>query len=90
MLFSGTLNDDLLDGTELYIPVRADEKRDPRMEDRHSVDKLVEHLNTNLEHYNKAIWAELDPDRRYLLLDRFSIRVSIKTARLAGTGASRP
>jgi hypothetical protein len=75
LLFSGAVQDDLLDGSDLHIPLRSDEKRNPRMEDRHLVDKLIEHLNSHLEHYNKAVWANLDADRRHLLLDGFSIHV---------------
>lgn len=74
-LYSGYVNDDLLDGTELHIPENADEKRNPRKEDIYVVNKLISHLNSNLEHYNKALWFSLDPDRRYMLLDGFHIQV---------------
>lgn len=36
---------------------------------------LIDHLNSTLEHYNKALWLNLDADRRYLLLDGFNIQV---------------
>ncbi|MYM30958.1 hypothetical protein GTP58_21710 [Duganella sp. CY15W] len=74
-LFSGNVNDDLLDGTQLYIPENSDEKRNLRKEDIYVVNKLISHLNSNLEHYNKALWFSLDPDRRYMLLDGFNIQV---------------
>ena len=74
-LFSGSTNDDLLDGTTLFIPESAEEKRNPRTEDAYLVYKLIEHLNSNLEYYNKVLWYNLDPDRRYMLLDGFNIEV---------------
>ncbi|MFA7346868.1 MAG: papain-like cysteine protease family protein [Desulfurivibrionaceae bacterium] len=74
-LYSGFVNDDLLDGTSLFIPENSDEKRNPRKEDAYLVDKLLEHLNSNLEHYNKVLWYNLDPDRRYMLLDGFNIQI---------------
>jgi hypothetical protein len=75
VLFHGAVGDELLDGTQLPIPENADEKRNPRREDRYLAAKLIEHLNANLEHYNKVLWYRLDPDRRYMLLDGFSIQV---------------
>ncbi|RKH04979.1 hypothetical protein [Corallococcus carmarthensis] len=75
MLFSGSINDDLLDDTLLFIPENADEKRNPRKDDAYLVHKLIEHLNSNLEHYNKALWYSLDPDRRYMLLDGFHMQI---------------
>lgn len=74
-LYSGNVNDDLLDGTELHLRENSDEKRNPRMEDIYVVNKLISHLNSNLEHYNKALWFSLDSDRRYMLLDGFNIQV---------------
>ena len=40
-----------------------------------SSTKLIEHLNSNIEYYNKALWFNLDPDRRYMLLDGFDIQI---------------
>jgi hypothetical protein len=74
-LFSGYVGDDLLDGTDLPIPESVDEKRDPRKEDIYLVKKLIEHLNSNLEHYNKSLWRNLDTDRRYMLIDGFNIQI---------------
>jgi hypothetical protein len=77
MLFSGSVKDDLLDadGTTLYIPMNSEEQRNPKKEDAYLVYKLIEHLNSNLEHYNKVLWYNLDPDRRYMLLDGFNIQI---------------
>ena len=73
-LFRGYVNDDLLDSTNLYIPLTAADKKDPRKEDEYLVNELITHLNSNLEHYNKVLWTHLDPDRRYMLLDGFNIQ----------------
>ncbi|KAA1243719.1 hypothetical protein [Aquimarina sp. RZ0] len=73
-IFNGYVNDDLLDGTNLYIPLTRRDKLNPRKEDEYLVNELIEHLNSNLEHYNKVLWKNLDPDRRYMLLDGFSIQ----------------
>lgn len=73
-LYAGQVGNDLLDGVDLFIPVTAEEKRNPRREDRYLAATLVEHLNTHLEHYNKVLWADLDPDRRFMLLDGFDIQ----------------
>jgi hypothetical protein len=74
ILYSGGLgNDDLIDGTTIYTPENENEKRNPRKEDKYLALKLIEHLNSNLEHYNKVLWRNLDPDRRYMLLDGFKI-----------------
>lgn len=74
-LYSGNVGDDILDDTFLYIPENADEKKDPRKEDLFLVQKLLDHLNSNLEHYNKALWYNLDADRRFMLLDGFNIQI---------------
>jgi len=73
-IFRGYVNDDLLDGTNLYIPLNSNDKKSPHKEDEYVVSKLIEHLNSNLEHYNKVLWTNLDPDRRYMLLDGFTIQ----------------
>lgn len=72
-LFSGFIGDDLIDSSPIYAPENANEKRNPRKEDEYIAAKLIEHLNSNLEHYNKCLWRELDVDRRYMLLDGFNI-----------------
>ncbi len=55
--------------------MNSSEQRDPHDEDRYLARKLIEHLNSNIEHYNKVLWTQLDPDRRYMLLDGFNIDV---------------
>ena len=65
------VNNDLSDGDHVVIPTPTshEERKDPRAEDRRLADQLVKHLNEHLEFYHQAIWASLDPQRRYLLLD---------------------
>lgn len=75
LLYSGTVNGDILDGQEVDIPESTEEKRDPRKEDSFLANKLIEHLNYNLEYYNKILWYNLNPDRRWLLLDGFQIEI---------------
>lgn len=75
VLYAGSPVDDLLDTVRLDIPENADERRNPRREDRYLAAALMEHLNANLEYYNKVLWSRLDPDRRFMLLDGFSIQV---------------
>lgn len=72
-LYNGFIGDDLIDGTEIYTPENANEKRNPKMEDRYLADKLIVRLNSNLEHYNKALWRNLVVERRFMLLDGFII-----------------
>lgn len=74
-LFRGYVNDDLLDGTNLYIPQNSRDKTNPRKEDRYLVNQLIEHLNSNVEYYNKVLWYRLDPDRRFMLLDGFNMPI---------------
>lgn len=80
-IYNGYVGDDLLDedfatsGATLSTPLTARDKRNPRTEDKYIVEELMEHLNSNLEHYNKVLWRNLDPDRRYMLLDGFSIEI---------------
>ena len=71
---------DLFDNTGgqtdmIPTPMNSDEQRDPHKEDEYLVLKLIEHLNSNVEYYNKILWQNLDPDRRYMLLDGFNIQV---------------
>ena len=73
LLYSGTPNGDLWDGVEVLSPTSAEERRDPRKEDRMLTDKLIDHLNYNLEYYNRVLWFSLDADRRFMLLDGFNI-----------------
>ena len=73
VIYSGYVGDDLVDGTLLYTPENANEKRNPKKEDAYIAARLIAHLNSNLEHYNKALFRRLDPDRRIMLLDGFII-----------------
>ena len=75
VLYAGYSGVSLFGGVSLFIPENSDEKRDPKKEDIFIVNKLIEHLNSNLEYYNKILWYRLDPDRRYMLLDGFNIDV---------------
>lgn len=84
VLYNGYVGDDLLDDTLLQIPISADEKRNPRKEDVYLRNKLIEHLNSNIEHYNKVLWYRLDPDRRFMLLDGFNIPVYNQSGVLMG------
>lgn len=55
-------------------PMNSDEKRNPRKEDAFLVTRLVDHLNSNVEYYNRVLWARLDSERRFMLLDGFAIQ----------------
>lgn len=74
-IYNGYVGNDLLDNATIPTPMNFDEKRNPRKEDIFIVKKLIEHLNSNLEHYNKSLWYNLDIDRRYMLLDGFNIQI---------------
>ena len=71
-LFNGRLENDLFadnDGVYIPTPLNGDELRNPRGEDVDAANRLLHHLNENLEYYHKAIWYEMTPERRYMLLD---------------------
>ncbi|RYD98716.1 MAG: hypothetical protein EOP54_06750 [Sphingobacteriales bacterium] len=71
-----TLRNDLRDNIPQFpTPLNSEEKRNPRKEDLYLVRQLIEHLNSNMEHYNKVLWKNLDEDRRYMLLDGFNIQI---------------
>ncbi|MGR6318216.1 papain-like cysteine protease family protein [Micromonospora soli] len=66
------LNDlSLGDDVEIAVPLDATEKRNPRDRDRRHAERLLDHLDEHVEHYHRAIWLTMDPNRRYLLLDGF-------------------
>jgi hypothetical protein len=82
LLFRDSVNDDLRsqslpgpglpkDNVALFTPLSAAELRNPRKEDAEAKLRLLRHLNANIEYYHKIIWARMDPDRRYMLLDGF-------------------
>lgn len=62
---------DLSSSDAVYVatPTRWAESRNPREEDRQIANRLTAHLNSQLEFYHQAIWAWLDPERRFMLLD---------------------
>jgi hypothetical protein len=45
------------------------ERRDPKGSDRDVSNRLLAHLNDNVEAYHRAIWVQMDDARRYMLLD---------------------
>jgi hypothetical protein len=63
--------DDIKAGDAVVIatPLSQRELRNPRQEDVELADKLVAHLNDQLEFYHQAIWVNLDAQRRFMLLD---------------------
>ena len=65
------IRDDLSasDGATLFAGPSNDELRDPRKDDLASVNKLIDHLNDNLEVYHRAMWSGMSAQRRFLLLD---------------------
>lgn len=64
------LNDLTLgDPVEIVTPLDTLEKRNPREVDVRRADRLLAHLDEHVEHYHRAIWLRMDPNRRYLLLD---------------------
>ena len=65
------IGDDLSggDGVAIYTGSTAEELKDPRKEDVALTNELVAHLNDNLEYYHKAIWMNMTPERRFMLLD---------------------
>jgi hypothetical protein len=66
------LNDlSLGDDVEIPTPLDTVEKRNPREHDRRQAAQLLDHLDQHVEHYHRAIWLTMDPNRRYLLLDGF-------------------
>lgn len=66
------LNDlSLGDDVEIPTPLDTVEKRNPRALDRRLANRLLDHLDEHIEHYHRAIWLTMDPNRRYMLLDGF-------------------
>ncbi len=66
---NGRIRDDLHDGVGIATPTTSRELRDPRKEDLELAANLRDHLNDNLEYYHRAIWMNMDSERRFLLLD---------------------
>src|SRR5205809_642139 len=59
------------DDVRIDTPLDREELRNPREEDKEIAKQLVSHLNEHIEYYHKAIWWDVDRDRRYMLLDGF-------------------
>jgi hypothetical protein len=65
------INDDLggTDSATLYAGPTSEELRDPRRDDVVTLNRLLDHLNDNLEPYHREIWRGFTEERRFLLLD---------------------
>lgn len=59
------------DTVVMMCPIDAVEKRNPRERDQRQAEDLLDHLDEYIEYYHRAIWMNMDPNRRYLLLDGF-------------------
>lgn len=59
------------DGVAIFCPLSADEMRNPKMEDWLASNKLLQHLNANLETYHHTIWYNMSAERRYMILDGY-------------------
>ncbi|PVH71443.1 hypothetical protein DL98DRAFT_660642 [Cadophora sp. DSE1049] len=86
IMYSGTVNGDIADerGVTVQTPLTEAEKQNPRKEDRFLTEKLINHLNHNLEYYNRVLWYSLDIQRRFLLLDGFKIETFDKYGKSDG------
>ncbi|KAH0543416.1 hypothetical protein FGG08_002274 [Glutinoglossum americanum] len=84
ILFNGTVNNDLLDGVTVFCPQTQAEMRNPRIDDRWNAQRLITHLNRNLEYYNRVLLYSLDAQRRFMLLDGFHIEVFTRDGQPAG------
>jgi hypothetical protein len=66
------LNDlTVIDTVEIATPLDTEEKRNPRERDRRYAERLIDHLNEHIEYYHRALWIDMNPNRRYMLLDGF-------------------
>lgn len=84
LLYNGGVNNDLLDGVTVFCPESAAEQRNPRTDDRWLAQKLITHLNRNLEYYNRVLLYSLDAQRRFMLLDGFHMEVYLPDGKSAG------
>lgn len=55
----------------VFTPLSRRELENPREKDKEAARRLLKHLNEHLEFYHRIIWALMDANRRYLLLDGF-------------------
>lgn len=60
---------DVRQGMRIGAPLTRRELRNARDEDRELAKRLLPHLNENMEFYHRALWSEMDPARRFMLLD---------------------
>jgi hypothetical protein len=74
---SDFIDNDIAFGDDALVqtPLNKSDLRNPRKEDRKNASMLVEHLNTNREHYHTKIWMLLDEQRLFNLLDKYIIPV---------------
>jgi hypothetical protein len=71
-LFDGRIDNDIFagsDGAYVPTPLTREELRNPRGEDVDAANNLIHHLNENLEYYNKCLFFDMTPERRFMLLD---------------------
>jgi hypothetical protein len=76
IIYDGGILGNILDpnGVTVDTPENAEQKREPRKEDIFFANRLISHFNCNLEYYNRMLWYSLDTNRRWLLLDGFTIQ----------------
>ncbi len=83
--------DDLIaGGSTLQTPMSEAEMVSPRAEDLQLRHELLDHLNCNLEYYHKAIWGQMDEDRRLMLLEGFEIEVPPRENPAYVSGGTEP
>jgi hypothetical protein len=61
----GVANDAIL----IFTPLSEKAMRRPIADDVETGNALLHHLNENLEYYHQQIWMQMDPQRRFMLLD---------------------
>lgn len=52
-------------------PLNPRERFDPVQNAYNDANNLLAHLNQHLEYYHKVIWYQMDPDKRFMMLDGF-------------------
>lgn len=65
------VNNDLssIDRVDVSVSLDSFEKSNPRARDRDLAERLLDHLNSNVEHYLQSAWMLMDRNKRYILLD---------------------
>ncbi|KAK6527387.1 hypothetical protein TWF281_010567 [Arthrobotrys megalospora] len=84
LLYSGNVNNDIFDDVTVHCPLTEGEIKNPRQDDRWLSQRLITHLNRNLEYYNRVLLYSLDAQRRFMLLDGFHIQVYNEAGSSAG------